>query len=484
MGGPSGETGQRLSRRAFIAVAVLMIGYVTADVADLVPGVLTRAPAPVTVPRQPLPGASSSAPKTAAPTPLADLDPAASTPSTEGLAAAVREPLRNPALRAGIGLDIRDGLTGASLLSVDAERPRVPASTAKLLSAAAVAHVGDLDATLTTRAVATPGLVTLVAGGDTLLAPGAGDPASIAGRAGLDDLARFTAQALARDGSTSVRLALDDTYARGPATAPGWGSGDLAGGFTGPVVTLGLTTHRALPGSPAPADPPLASATAFAKALVKHGVTVREPVQRSAVPVEAIELARVESAPVRDVLGLALLESDNALTEVVARQVAVRAGADPTFPAVAGWVREQLDALGVPVAGVSLTDASGLSRSTKVPTRVVADVISLAASGREPGLAAVFDHLPVAGLTGTLDARYLTGPAHVASGVARAKTGTLTGVTSLGGTVVDRDGRLLVYALIADGVPPQGTLEARAALDSVVAALAKCGCQTPTRGTA
>lgn len=484
MGRPCGETGERLSRRAFIAVAVLMIGYVTADVADLVPGVLTRAPAPVAVPRQPLPGASSSVPETSAPTPLADLDPEAATPSTEGLAAAVRGPLGSPALSGGVGLDIRDGLTGASLLSLDAERPRVPASTAKLLSAAAVAHAGDLDATLPTRTVATPGLVTLVAGGDTLLAPGAGDAASIAGHAGLDDLARLTARALTAGGSTSVRLALDDTHARGPTTAPGWGTGDLAGGFTGPVVTLGMTTHRALPGSPAPADPPLASATAFAEALTRHGVTIREPVKRAAAPDDAIELARVESAPVRDVLGLALLESDNALTEVVARQVAVDAGVDPTFPAVAEWVRQQLDALGVPVTGVSLTDASGLSRSTKVPARVVADVISLAASGREPALAGVLDHLPVAGLSGTLDARYLSGPAHAASGVARAKTGTLTGVTSLGGTIVDHDGRLLVYALIADGVAPQGTLEARAALDSVVAALAKCGCQTPTRGTA
>lgn len=417
------------------------------------------------------------------PAPLTDLDPAAPTPSTDGLASAIRGPLRDPALGGGVGLDIRDGLTGASLLSVDAERPRVPASTAKLLTAAAVAHVGDLDERLLTRTVAAPGLVTLVAGGDTLIAPNAGNPASTAGHAGLDDLARLTAQALVRDGSTSVRLALDDTYARGPVAAPEWGVGDLGGGFTGPVVTLGMTTHRALPGNPAPADPPLASASAFAKALAKHGITVREPVKRGVAPVDGIELARVESAPLRDVLGLALLESDNALTEIVARHTAVNAGVDPTFAAVAGWVREQLGALGVPLTGVTLTDASGLSRSTKVPTRVVADVISLAASGREPALAGVLDHLPVAGLSGTLHARYLTGLPHAAAGVARAKTGTLTGVTSLGGTVVDRDGRLLVYAMIADGVPPQGTLEARAALDRVVAALAECGCQTPTRGT-
>ncbi|WP_168583247.1 D-alanyl-D-alanine carboxypeptidase/D-alanyl-D-alanine endopeptidase [Gephyromycinifex aptenodytis] len=474
-----------MNRRASVAavVAALVAGYGAADVADLVPGVLTRAPAPAAAPNRSAPPPSDDQSQTPAPQPLADLDPSAPTPSTQGLAAAVAGPLRDPALAGGIGLDIRDGLSGASLLSVDAERPRVPASTAKLLTAAAVAHGGDLNSRLFTRTVGSPGVITLVAGGDTLLAPGAGDPGATAGHAGLEDLAAASARALTQAGTSTVRLHLDDTYARGPLAASGWGTGDLRSGFTGPVVMLGMTTQRSLPGHPAPADPPLATAAAFTQALRRHGVTVQGPPTREAAPADGVELARVESAPLRDVLGLALLESDNALTEIVARSTAVQAGTQPTFPAVAGWVREQLGALGVPLTGVTLSDASGLSRSTKVPTRAVADVVSLAASARAPALAAVLDQLPVAGLTGTLASRYLSVPTQPAAGVARAKTGTLTGVTSLGGTVVDRDGRLLVYALIADGVTPQGTLEARAALDRVVAALAECGCQTPTRGT-
>ena len=57
----------------------------------------------------------------------------------------------------------------------------------------------------------------------------------------------------------------------------------------------------------------------------------------------------------------------------------------------------------------------------------------------------------------------------------RAKTGTLLGVHALAGTVVTTDGRLLAFAVVADGSGSDAAAEA--ALDEVAAALAACGCR-------
>ena len=89
----------------------------------------------------------------------------------------------------------------------------------------------------------------------------------------------------------------------------------------------------------------------------------------------------------------------------------------------------------------------------------------------------MFNGLPVAGWSGTLADRFVDAqPPNGRSGVVLGKTGTLSGVNALSGELVTADGRLLLFAIMADGSGQRTRDAARAALDQIAAKLATCGC--------
>jgi D-alanyl-D-alanine carboxypeptidase/D-alanyl-D-alanine-endopeptidase (penicillin-binding protein 4) len=88
--------------------------------------------------------------------------------------------------------------------------------------------------------------------------------------------------------------------------------------------------------------------------------------------------------------------------------------------------------------------------------------------------------LPVAGFSGTLSAgqSVFSGIGGAALGSVRAKTGNLGTVTALAGLVTDKDGTMLVFAVMADRIPAAGMLRTAAnAIDKAAASLANCGCR-------
>lgn len=489
-------------RRALVislAFVLLVAGYVAADVYDLVPGILTRAPvssAAASPTRTPTPAATAAgatapatpgAPASGTPTsapddPLASLDPAAAAPTLAGLAAALRPLVADPALGTSVGLVVRDGLTGRVLYTRGATTPRTPASTLKLLSAAAVWTSLDPAATMATKVVrgVSPRTVILVAGGDTLLARGRGNPQAVAGRAGLRDLATQVAGRLRAAGTDAVTLRVDLGYAPGPQYPSSWRMADVRAGYTQGVSMTGLADQRPEPGKPSPTHPEVEVAGAFVKALAAEGIAARiaatNPYAAHA-RADAAELGTVASAPYADVLALALDTSDNALMDNLARQAAVAAGQAGTQEGVSAFVGSALAGLGIDTHGLVLADASGLGAGSTATVRALGQVLALGASGHDPALQATLASLPVAGLTGTLADRFAGPATRAVAGIPRAKTGTLTGTSALAGTTVDTDGRLLLFAVIADAVPPAGTDDARDALDRLVTGLTGCGCR-------
>lgn len=460
-------------------VVVALAGYATLDVYDVVPGVLTRSSAarPAVAP----PGRTSAGPSVAPPRAPTSTDrtgvDTGPQPAAASLKARVVAAQKAVGLRSGVAITVRDGATGAHLYDEGAGTAMTPASTTKLLTAWAISHSLPLEGTFTTKVVsATPGSLVLVAGGDTCLNPKAGDPDAVCGRAGVGDLASQIATGLKKQGRTSVRLAYDASYDPGPSTAPGWGQDLLNLGYTTRIAMLGLSTQHAETG-PAVANPAASTTDALATALRGKGIatTVGAP---ATAPAGAATVASVRSAPLLDQLGYALQESDNAMIESLARQAAYHAGtrAD-SEAALTGWVHARLAAAGFDLAGVKLADVCGLSDGTTLTARLLGDLLTSATTGTDPRFAPVLTRLAVGGWSGTLGNRYATVATRDGAGWVRAKTGSLPSVNSLAGTVLDVQGRLLVFAVISNGAQPQGPSGARAAIDTVVTALHECGCR-------
>ncbi|MGI4895639.1 MAG: D-alanyl-D-alanine carboxypeptidase/D-alanyl-D-alanine endopeptidase [Janthinobacterium lividum] len=460
-------------------VLLLGAGYTVLDVSGTVPGPLTTTPAP-TAPALPT-APAAVVPSTFAAAVLPGVSADAPVPDAIVLGRELSPLLADPALGASVSVSVVDALTGDTLLAAQADVARVPASVTKILTAAAALRALGPQTRATTEVVdgASAGEVVLVAGGDVLLAAGAGDPRAVDGHAGLDDLAARSATALLGQGRDAVTVRLDDDVFTGPATSPGWGSGDVAAGFVAPVSPLAVDEGRLAAGDPAPRapDPAMAAAQTFARLLGNHGVRVLAAPSRAGAAPGATVLAQVSSATTAEQVESMLTTSDNTLAEVLARRVAVASGRPATFDDASLAIVEQVVALDVDVAGVTLQGGSGLGRATRIPARTLTELLALVAAGKHPDLAAIASGLPVAAVSGSLLERYDRPDDVAGAGIVRAKTGTLTGVSSLAGFVRDADGRLLAFAVMSDAVAPGGSGGARHAQDRFTTALAACGCR-------
>lgn len=394
---------------------------------------------------------------------------------------------------------VTDTMTGEVLYSRDADAARVPASSLKILTAAAALYELGPDHRYTTRAVLdapaedSPDLtVALVAGGDALLGTGA-SATSVDGRAGLGSLAQQTVDALADRldgesdepsddaGAPALRIVLDDGGYSGPQLT--WNDSMVSSGNISAVQPIAVHGARADSGTGTDrVDDPGAHAAAVFRAHVVRAaeeagleITVESGVERDATSGlgerDGTELGAIESATVAEQVEYLLTYSDNQVAEVTARNAALASGRSGSFEGVAGLLTAVADALGVDARGITIADGSGLSAKNRISTTQL--VAMMDAVQQRPWLAETVWGLPTAGLEGTLSER-MTGTA--AAGTVRAKTGTLDRHSSLTGTVVTVDGRQLWFSFINTGTDSEIVTEAREVQDRAATVLADCGC--------
>jgi D-alanyl-D-alanine carboxypeptidase/D-alanyl-D-alanine-endopeptidase (penicillin-binding protein 4) len=399
-----------------------------------------------------------------------------SVPVKGTLAARLTQALGDGALGRSVGAVVVDVASGDRLFGSRADAGFTPASTTKVVTAAAALTSLGPDTRVATRVVLGKGRsITLVGGGDVMLAgPRAGKPGGYPRPATLATLASRTAKALKEQGVTSVTLSYDDSLFSGPRTATGWKPGYIPEGSVAPVSALTMDEGRTDPDRDARyADPARSTADAFRTLLARYGVKAARSVERERAPFGAAEVARVESAPVYELVEHMLTVSDNDLAEALTHLVAIKEGRPGSFAGGAQAVQAVLKKLGV-AQGVVVNDGSGLSIRNRITPAALARLVSLAASSADPRLRSLISGLPVAGFTGTLDNRYGRPDTRPGAGMVRAKTGTLNGVNTLTGLARTAEGRLVAFAFMADEVAdPEGAM---AALDRLATLVSRCGC--------
>lgn len=462
---------------AAVAVCVALgASYVLADVHDLVPGPLTDDPTSPTP--APFPSALTVVPVSAVS--MTSLNAEAPMPSAAAVQALADQLDRDPRVGRSTGVSVVDIATGTVLADVAASDPQVPASNEKLLTAAAVTIGVDPALRLRTTVVlnqsasSSSAQLTLVAGGDMLLAADHGHGGSqrgAVGFAGLGDLADQVVTALAEKGIATVEVVVDDSAFEGPSIPSGWPSYAISGGYASAATGLAVNVGKVTDGEIVPRypDPSMNAGEVFAARLNDRGVAVSRVTRGDAGEGDVV-VATVESAPIGDVVEYMLEVSENTLAEVLVMILAVESGQPGTTAAGLAQMAVTLEGAGLDLTGVRMDDGSGFTATDRVPPQVLTHLLVLLATNATYD--DMLERLPVSGLRGTLWDRYVTSDA---AGVVRAKTGSLTGVTALSGTVVTADGRWLAFSVLADGMPA-GQVRPRAAVDEFVAALAACGC--------
>ena len=384
------------------------------------------------------------------------------------------------------GLD--GGLTGTGattapgdLYAANADAARVPASTFKILTFFTLSRHANPQGHLTTRAVRQGDALYLVAGGDSLLGAGASDPKQVVGRAGLATLAEQTVKAVAAGDKPTgaMPVYLDTALFTGPSVNPGWEEGDVSSGQITPIHPIALESHT-VPGKSTasnpvrPEDAAVAAQQAFVDALNTAGkesglsFTLAE---RATAPTGATEVGSVESATLFEQAQHMMLESDNALAEVLGRYAAIAAGREGSAEAAQQTVRQTLTDAGVTVENLVQADVCGMSLTDRVTARTLVQTVALLnADERAEQLMQAF---PLAGDSGTLADRFTAANSVHARGFVRAKTGTLYTVSSLCGVATRPDGTRLIFAIILNDLGGAEALPAaKERVDAAAAAIA------------
>ncbi|MFM1811106.1 MAG: D-alanyl-D-alanine carboxypeptidase/D-alanyl-D-alanine-endopeptidase [Cyanobacteriota bacterium] len=330
---------------------------------------------------------------------------------------------------------------GRLLADVNGWVPRIPASNQKLISTAyALDRLGP-DYRLRSQ------LWRLADG--SLRLTGEGDP-----DLALPQLQRFAKLALGSGGSSGptgmvvrLQVAEEPPQAWWPS---GWDPDDRYYAYGAPITRLAITSNAI---HDAVLNPPTRLRSLLQRSFDQQGgklqlslVSARQP-----LPTDAVLLHEEASAPMHNLLSLANTESHNFTAEVLLRQAAGSWDLAEVRRSTDLWLRGQ----GVPMQGVRIADGSGLDRSNRLTSRLLAGL--LLRMDQHPYGRQYMASMAVAGQRGTL--RNLFKGTSL-QGRFFGKTGTISGVRAISGVLQTPAGPRYISTISNGAGSPNSTIGA------------------------
>ncbi len=180
-------------------------------------------------------------------------------------------------------------------------------------------------------------------------------------------------------------------------------------------------------------DPATYTGTVVMEALERSGVKLRGSLRREAVPGRALKIFSHTSPPLRVILKGMGKFSNNFIAEQLVKSLgALHFGPPGSTEKGLKVLRNYLASLGIPTHEFTLENGSGLSKSTRLSSaqliQVLRDIYA------QPWSDDLISSLSIAGLDGTLRTRMQRS---ILRGKVLAKTGTLNGVSALSGYVTE-----------------------------------------------
>jgi len=214
-------------------------------------------------------------------------------------------------------------------------------------------------------------------------------------------------------------------------------------------------------------EPDRFAAQLFAEALRDRGVHISD-IRLDTMPRTAVPAGSVVRT-LDTVLTSMNKESDNLSAECLLKTLgAVETGSPGNWINGPSAVRRYLAGEGIDTTKISLVDGSGLSRYNLTTVRTV--FLTLAALYHHPQIwSYLVNSLPIAGRDGTLERR-MVGTA--AEDVVYAKTGTVSGVSSLSGVIEAKGKNSLAFSMMMENFQASAK-SYRAVQDSIVAYIVK-----------